>query len=190
MTAAPGAGTAGRELVITHHRADDVPELRDELLDVHADANAEFLDEPFFTLEAFWTRLQSYRRGPEFDLVAGRIAGELVGYAFGSRLTADTSWWSAGLQGATDPDVTRETGTRTYAFREFLVRTAYQRRGIGHRLHDALLQGRPEERATLLVRPANPARELYLRWGWRPVGYLQPGPGFPRYEAMNLSLHR
>lgn len=178
------------ELVITHHSADDIPGLRDELLDVHADANSEFLDQPFFTLEAFWTRLQNYIQGPEFDLVAGRIAGELVGYAFGSRLTADTRWWSAGLTGATDPDVTRETGMRTYAFREFLVRKAYQGRGIGRRVHDALLSERPEERATLLVRPDNPARDLYIKWRWTPIGYLQPGSAFPQYEAMTLPLRR
>jgi GNAT superfamily N-acetyltransferase len=175
-------------LVLSHHSSAELDGLRDELLDVHADANAEFLHLPFFAVEAFWKRLQGYSGGLNFDLVAGRIDGQLVGYAFGSTLPADTAWWSAGLQDAKDPDVTRETGTRTYAFREFLVRRAFQGHGHGRRLHDELLSGRPEERATLLVRPDNPARELYLRWGWTTVGRIKPGPEFPDYEAMVLPL--
>jgi GNAT superfamily N-acetyltransferase len=180
--------TSQPELVIAHHTADDVTALRDELLDAHADANAEFLHLPFFTVDAFWRRLQGYVRGPQFDLVAGRIAGQLIGYAFGSTLPADTGWWSAGLQDASDPDATRETGNRTYAFREFLVRRAFQGRGHGHRIHDELLRGRSEERATLLVRPDNPARDLYLRWGWVTIGRIKPGPEFPDYEAMVIRL--
>jgi hypothetical protein len=51
-----------------------------------------------------------------------------------------------------------------------------------------LVADRPEERATLLVRQDNPARNLYLRWGWRVVGTMKPFPDSPLMEAMVLDL--
>jgi GNAT superfamily N-acetyltransferase len=166
-----------------HHDAAAVPALRDELLDVYTDSHADLLDHPFFTVDRFWERVEMYVLGPGFDLVTGQLDGRLIGYTFGNTLPADTRWWSQ-LQGTTDPDVTRETGARTFAFREFMVRKEHQGRGIGRRLHDELLAGRPEERATLLVRVDNPARDLYLRWGWSVVGTIQPFPDAPAMEAM------
>jgi GNAT superfamily N-acetyltransferase len=157
-------------LNLTRHGADAVPAMRDELLAVHIDARAELLDQPFYSAERFWKRFENYLAGPGFELVNARLNGLLIGYALGSTLSAATRWWN-GLQEATDPDLTRETGTRTFAFREILIRKAHQHRGYAHQLHDALLATRPEERATLLVRSDTPARHLYLKWGWKHVGY-------------------
>jgi GNAT superfamily N-acetyltransferase len=87
-----------------------------------------------------------------------------------------------------EQDLTRETGSRTFAFREILVRRAYQRQGYGRRLHDVLLADRSEERATLLVRRDNPARQIYLGWGWTLVGRLQPFPDSPRFDSLVLPI--
>lgn len=170
-------------LTIAHHGPDVVPAMRDELLAVHVDARAELLSQPFYSAERFWERFESYIKDTSFSMVTGRVNGILVGYAFGSRLSAETGWWK-GMQDVADPAITRETGSRTFAFREILVRKTHQRRGHAHQLHDALLADRPEQRATLLVRSDNPARELYLRWGWSLVGFLQPYPDSPRFESM------
>jgi ribosomal protein S18 acetylase RimI-like enzyme len=175
------------DLEIGRYDADVVPELRHVLVDVHVDARADLLDQPFYTAERFAERLDAYAKDPTFSLVTGRSDGQLIGYAFGGTLPATSRWWT-GLHGNDDPDLTRETGSRTFAFREILVRTAYQRRGFAHRLHDKLLACRPEERATLLVRHDNPARELYLRWGWRVVGTMQPFPDSPIMDAMIRDL--
>jgi ribosomal protein S18 acetylase RimI-like enzyme len=174
------------ELRIRHHPAQAVPPMREDLLAVHVDARAELLDQPFYSAGRFWERFENYLRQPGFDLVAGTVDGLLVGYAFGSTLPPETKWWSE-LEGA-DPEFTVETGARTFAFREILVRKAFQRRGYAHRLHDELLAGRREERAALGVRSDNPARLLYQRWGWVRVGYSQPFPDSPRFESMVLSL--
>jgi GNAT superfamily N-acetyltransferase len=151
------------------------------------DARCDLLDNPFYSAERFAERLDSYAADPGFDLVTARIGGAMVGYAFGGPLAANTRWWN-GLVGPADPDLTRETGTRTFAFREIIVRRAHQRRGYAHQLHDALLAGRREERATLLVRTDNPARELYLRWGWRTAGKVQPFSDSPVFDAMVVDL--
>jgi len=174
------------ELHLQHHPADAVPGMRDELLAVHVDARAELLDQPFYSADRFWERFATYIRGPGFDLVTGRIDGLLIGYAFGGTLPQDTKWWSD-VEGA-DPEFTVETGSRTFAFREILVRRAFQHRGYAHQLHDELLAHRPEERATLLVRADNPAGLLYRRWGWTHVGFAQPFSDSPRFESMVLEL--
>ena len=174
-------------LTIVRHGADVVPQMRDEFLAVHVDARAALLEQPFYSAERFWERFENYVKDPSFHMVTGRLGGILVGYAFGSTLPSETAWWS-GIQGVSDPDLTRETGRRTFAFRELLVRKPNQRKGYAHQLHDSLLADRPEERATLLVRSDNSARDLYLRWGWSLVGHLQPYPDSPRFEAMIKEL--
>jgi GNAT superfamily N-acetyltransferase len=170
-------------LEISRHTGEDAWTMRDELVDVHADARTDLLGQPFYTPERFAERLENYVRAPGFDLVAGRLDGQLIGYAFGSPLPVNTAWWD-GLEDATDPDIAVETPRRTFAFRELLVRRTHQRRGYAQRLHDELLLHRPEERATLLVRSDNPARALYLRWGWYTVGFMRPFPDSPHFEAM------
>jgi len=170
-------------LHLRHHRAAAVPALRDGLLDVYADSHADQLEHPFYAVDRYWERVENYLRGPAFDLVTAHLDDLLVGYTFGNALPADTRWWTA-LRGADDPDLTRETGNRTFAFREFMTRKRHQGRGVGRQLHDELLAHRSEERATLLVRTDNPARELYLRWGWTIVGTMQPFPDSPVMEAM------
>lgn len=173
-------------LEIRRHDRTAVPALRDELVDVHADARAELLSNEFYSPARFGQRLDAYAQDPGFDLVTAHLEDALVGYAFGGPLSAATRWWDGLLEN--DSELTRETGTRTFAFREIIVRKAHQRRGYAHRLHDALLEARTEERATLLVRPDNPARDLYLRWGWRLVGHLQPFPDSPVFDSLVLEL--
>ena len=85
---------------------------------------------------------------------------------------------------------TEEDGKRTFAFSEIMVRQAWTGRGIAHALHDELLRGRDEQRATLLVEPDNPtAYRAYLRWGWRKVAQLRPAwPGAPLFDVLILPL--
>jgi GNAT superfamily N-acetyltransferase len=116
---------------------------------------------------------------------AATLADDLVAVHLDAR--AELIGWSH-LEGDFDPDLTRETGSRTLWLRELLVRKAHQRRGYAHQLHDALLAHRAEERAALFVRIDNPARLFYRRWGWSLVGHLPPQQDSPRFEAMLLDL--
>jgi ribosomal protein S18 acetylase RimI-like enzyme len=61
------------------------------------------------------------------------------------------------------------------------VRASWRRQGIGRELHELLLDGRGEERATLTVAPdAGAAQHAFRSWGWRKVartrGDRQHGP--------------
>jgi GNAT superfamily N-acetyltransferase len=154
---------------------------------VHLDARAALAGQPFYSAERFAERLSEHLTDPNFELVTGHIDDVMAGYAYGGSLPPDTWWWSH-LEGDFDPELTTETGSRTLWLRELLVRRAYQRQGYAHQLHDALLAGRPEERAALFVRIDNPARLFYRRWGWSVVGHLPPQQDSPRFEAMLLGL--
>ena len=173
------------QLQVDRYGAAAARAMKDELVAVHADARAELLDQSFYAPDRFAERLEEHVADPNFELVTGRAAGLLVGYAYGSSLPIDTWWWSH-LEGVENPELTRETGSRTFWLRELLVRKSYQRRGFAHRLHDAVLAERHEERAALFVRADNPARLLYRKWGWSVVGYLPPQQDRPQFEAMLL----
>jgi ribosomal protein S18 acetylase RimI-like enzyme len=140
---------------------------------------AEFLDR---------TERQVGHRG--FRLVTASAGAQIVGFSFGYPLPADTRWWAALLE-PVPPDVTRETGQRSFAIIELAVRASLRRRGIAARLHAALLADLGVQRVTLTVRPepeAAPARSAYAAWGYRKIGRTQPWDGAPVYDALVLDL--
>ena len=109
------------------------------------------------------------RRQPGFVLAEARHGGYLVGYASGMPLRPSTSWWRR-LTTPLPPEVTAEHAGRTFALTDLLVRASWRRQGIGAQLHELVLAGRPEERATLTVSPGAAAAQAALRsWGWRKV---------------------
>ena len=136
------------------------------------------------------SRFDAYTTAPGFELViAYTDDGEAVGQAWGWPLGAESKW-GAGLAAEPEPGFTREDGTRTFALSEIMVRRPCTSQGIAHALHDELLHGRSEQRAALLVRPANAfAYRAYTRWGWRPVAQLRPDwPNAPLFDVLILPL--
>ena len=162
---------------------------KDDLLRVYQEVYAERLSNPFFYPPRFWERLEAYASREGFRLVTGRLDGELIGFTLAEPLSANTAWWR-GFKGNVDPDLLRETGTRTFGINELMVRTVWRRRGYAKALSNALLEGRPEERATLLVRAENtPAFTAYKSWGFQVIGQVQPFDDSPLYEAMVRGLN-
>jgi ribosomal protein S18 acetylase RimI-like enzyme len=108
-------------------------------------------------------------RQPGFALAEARSGGYLVGYAAGLPLRPSTSWWRT-LTTPLPDDVITEYPGRTFSLVDLLVRAAWRRQGIGRTLHDLLIAGRREERATLLVRPeATAAQSAFQSWGWHKI---------------------
>lgn len=118
----------------------------------------------------------------------GRIAGQAVGYAFGGPRDQHGPVWDDLL--TTYPQWSLPADpVPMYMFRELAVRPDHQRRGIGGRLHDALLQPRSEPVAELLVRKDNgPAQAAYRSWGWVQLGEKQPFPDSPIFDRLVLRL--
>ena len=138
---------------------------------------------------SFAGRFRVVRRQPGFVLAEARHGGYLVGYAFGRPLRPSTSWWRQ-LTTPLPDEITAEHPGRTFALVELLVRASWRRQGIAETLHDLILADRPEERATLTVRPtATPAQHALRKWGWRKVARTRDdGPGSPVSDVLIISL--
>jgi ribosomal protein S18 acetylase RimI-like enzyme len=176
------------ELVVTRHNGEGLRNQKDDILAVYREAYAERLDNPFFHPDRFWERIERGSDRDGFRLVTGRVQGELVGFTLGSLLPVNTAWWR-GFKGTPDPDLVRETGSRTFGVNELQVRPAWRRRGCAKAMSEALLEDLPVERVTLLVRADNtPAYTAYRSWGFHVVGQMQPFDDSPLYEAMVKEL--
>jgi ribosomal protein S18 acetylase RimI-like enzyme len=178
------------------------PEITFELLDgrqaaAHAAElqalHAEVYAAPPFRREedpgVFAGRLRVQSRQPGFVLAEARHGGYLVGYAAGMPLRPSTSWWRD-LTTTLPGEVTAERPGRTFALVDLLVRAAWRRQGIGRDLHDLILSGRGEERATLVVPPAaGPAQAAFQSWGWRKVARIRdPQPGSAVSDVLVIAL--
>ncbi|GAA4631866.1 hypothetical protein GCM10023196_062930 [Actinoallomurus vinaceus] len=126
---------------------------------------------------------------PGFRLVTAAADTELVGFAYGYSLRAATQWWE-GITPPPPPEFAAERDGRTFAIKELAVAAPYRRKGVGRRLHEALLDRRFEERATLTVRPdAASAVAAYETWGWSRLGVIRPGAREIAYMVMARPLH-
>ena len=104
-------------------------------------------------------------------------------------LRPSTSWWR-NLTAPLPEQLTAEHPGRTFAVADLLVRASWRRQGIGAALHDLILTGRSEERATLTVLPAAiPAQRAFRAWGWHRVARTRdPSPGSPVYDVLVTAL--
>ncbi len=161
----------------------------DELEALHAEVYAD----PPYSRERdaalFADRFRVQCRQPGFVLAEARHGGYLVGYASGMPLRPSTSWWRD-LTTSMPEAITTEHPGRTFALTELLVRASWRRQGIAQSLHDLILAGRPEERATLTVLPAAaPAQTAFAQWGWRKVARTRdPHPGSPVSDVLVITL--
>jgi GNAT superfamily N-acetyltransferase len=135
--------------------------------------------------ELFRARFRVLRRQPGFVLATAWHGGYLVGYATGLPLRPSTSWWRD-LTTTVPDGLTDEHPGRTFALIDLAVRASWRRQGIGRALHDLILDGRAEERATLAVLPAaSAAQQAFQRWGWQKVARSRdPRPGPPAPGAL------
>jgi len=159
----------------------------EEFHELHAEVYA---DPPYRLAgdEDYPRRFAVQRRQPGFVLAEARNGGYLVGYAAGMPLRPSTSWWRE-LTAPLPDAVTAEHPGRTFAVVDLLVRASWRRQGIGRDLHDLILDGRPEERATLTVLPTAAAAQRALRaWGWRKVARAQAGPDAPAADVLVTAL--
>ncbi|MGW4716078.1 GNAT family N-acetyltransferase [Nocardia sp. NPDC004260] len=173
-----------RLLDLAHYDAAEALELEDELEALYFDSHREQQDNPWYSPARFWKRLEEmYAPIAGFVLVAGRIDGRMIGYAFGTPYSRPQAVWKKAIR--VYPQLVAETeGTPVYIFREFAVHPDYQGRGFAKTIHDALLTRRPEPLAYLLVRVGNPARAAYEAWGWRLIGQDRPFADSPVMDEM------
>jgi GNAT superfamily N-acetyltransferase len=147
----------------------ETAELADEVQALYTEVYAGV---PAGDTDGFAAIFRVQRRQPGFVLAAARSGRYLVGCAAGMPLRPSTSWWHDLT--TTLPDaLTAEHPGRTFALTELMVRASWRRQGIGRALHDMLLAGRSEERATLVVPSATAATQSLQRWGWGKIARTQ-----------------
>ncbi|MEV3926464.1 MULTISPECIES: GNAT family N-acetyltransferase [Actinomycetes] len=176
---------------IRHYDHRDAAELRPLLLEMYAEVYAQAAEsDPFASVDRFAEGLDGWSQRPGWSCTVGYDGdGQAVGYAYGAPLPKDARWWG-GLLTEVPAYLIAETGTRTYALSELMVRKPWRKTGTARRIHDALLAARTEERATLLVDQTHPkVHALYESWGWQTLGDLRPRiPDAPLFHAMLLPL--
>ncbi|MEE1941283.1 GNAT family N-acetyltransferase [Streptomyces sp. TRM 70361] len=105
-------------------------------------------------------------------------------------MPADSLWWD-GLTPDPGPEFTREYPNRTVGVCELLVRPRWRRAGVGQRLFEAFLAERREERAAGLVAADNEVMlATYAKYGFEPVGRMEPYPGWRPHVMIVRSLDR
>jgi len=147
-------------------------------------------DEVFGSDDAdFARRFGVWRRQPGFLLAEARHGGYPVGYACGLPLRPSTDWWR-NLTAPLPAAVTAEHPGRTFALTQLLVRASWRRQGIAAELHDLILDGRAEERATVKLPPgAAAAQSAFRNWGWTKVGRDRgPDPAALVYDVLARPL--
>ena len=154
----PHDGPAAHVFAVT---AGALVQRREELIAVAAQAfgAAPWYERPVEAVRVVDRMARSLGRR-DFAAVAALDGPHLTGFAYGYTDTACA---------ALDPMAAE--GYDAFEVVELAVATAYQGRGIGHALHDALLAGTTAPRL-LLTHPAAPARLRYQAWGWTERGYV------------------
>lgn len=173
-------------LVLRHYA--EVEPVRQTIVDIHVEVRQRDLGltGPFYSAERFTERLSGHSSAPEWGIVVAFDGDEPAGFAYGTPLSPTTRWW-AGMTTPLPDGYTIETGSRTLALNEIVVRRPWRGTGLAQRIHEELLDGRREERVTLLVNPKagdGKVQAIYERWGYEKIGEQQPFSDSPVFAAM------
>ncbi|MFD9637132.1 GNAT family N-acetyltransferase [Streptomyces violascens] len=165
---------------LRHYGHDDFDDIRQTLLDVHADAYADRAHEEF--IQRFPWFVDQWGNRTRFACVVAYDGSEPIGFTYGAPGEPGREWWRDYLaEPPADPS--------TFSVSELMLKVKWRKRGLGERLHTALLDGRPEALAVLTVDTKRPRlRALYEGWGYRKIGERQPFPDSPLYAVMLLDL--
>lgn len=150
---------------------------------------SDFVDPPlqgtnFYSQERFKERLlEDYIASPNsedkndtdssFKIVTFWINNHLVGFVTGASLPLGTQWWKD-VRERLPEGFDEENGNRTFALFDIVVKKSLRGQGLGHQLHSKLLEGRGEERVTLMCSESRqPAYSIWRHWGYRKVGTVE-----------------
>jgi GNAT superfamily N-acetyltransferase len=166
----------------------DVELVRQTIVDIHVEVRQRDLGltGPFYSADRFNERLSGHSAVTGWEAVIAYDGGEPAGFAYATPLGPNTRWWT-GMTTPLPDGYTMETGTRTLALNEIVVRRPWRGTGLAQRIHEELLAGRGEERVTLLVNPKagdGKVQAVYERWGYEKIGDQQPFADSPVFASM------
>ena len=171
--------TTADGLVVRRCTHEDLAQIRQTLLDVHADAYADDMTE--FD-ERFPWFVDHWGGNAGFACVIGYDGSDPVGFAYGAPAEDGREWWREHMDPA-------PAASRTFSVSELMLRPKWRKTGASRLLHHALMEDRSEDLAVLLVDPEHPGVvALYESWGYRKVGERRPFPDSPVYAVMIAEL--
>lgn len=161
-------------ILYERHSGEETLARLEEITDFYEEIHSEDADDEsheLFSRDSFISRTTDQAQVAGFKLVTATLADALVGFSFGYPLPPG-KWWG---ECTSPPD--EVLASSKLAVIELNVREHCRRQGIGKKLLSELLAGRPEKFATLATETGSTANAMYLRWGWRKVGFfLTPPP--------------
>jgi len=151
--------------------AADASPYRDEVLQVWTEVFGPVADSTEWAA-SLWDR---HRSRTDYRLALAHERGTVLGFAWG--YTGDRGqYWPDLIARELGPAVDGWVGGH-FEFVELAVHPSARARGVGGRLHDALLSGVTNERALLSTSadPGDPAVRLYRSRGWVGLGAYGQG---------------
>ncbi|MEU1800607.1 GNAT family N-acetyltransferase [Streptomyces sp. NPDC019937] len=168
------------DLNVRHFTHVDLPEIRQTLIDLHAIAEGDAMEDEFN--QRFPWFVDHWGGRPGFACVIAFDGDKAVGFAYGAPGTPGREWWREHLDPAPEKDL-------TFSYSELAVIPAWRKQGVAERLTRALLEKRDEDLVVLLVDTEHPrVQALYESWGFRKVGEDQPFPDSPVFAVMLAEL--
>ncbi|MFJ9029160.1 GNAT family N-acetyltransferase [Streptomyces sp. NPDC102274] len=168
------------ELDVRHFTHEDLSQIGQTIIDVHAEAQGADRDDEF--KKKFPWFVDHWGGNPAFACVIAYDGDEPVAFAYGAPANPDREWWREHL----DPAPMK---TRTFAYSELAVRPKWRKKGVAELVTRMLLETRAEDLAVLLVDVEHPrVQTLYESWGFRKVGERRPFPDSPVYAVMLTEL--
>ncbi len=144
--------TIYEELAAVHSLAFEQPSREAAMAD-----RARFRDE----------QLPTHRSRDGFRCAVLRLAGELVGFAYGYS-GARGQWWTDQIMRDVPPELSEVWLGGHFEIVEIAVDPRHHGRGFGTALHDALVWNQPHDKALLTTyRDERPASRLYRSLGWQ-----------------------
>lgn len=150
----------------------DVARWRQELVGVYRQA---FRPPPYEkgenVVRQFDSTLKRHTKHDGFRCVAAMTPDGASPVGFGYGYTSqDGQWWHDQVVAQLDPDTVRAWFSDAFEIVELAVRPSMQARGVGRRLHDALLEPAPHRTAVLSTLDADTrGLRLYRKRGWQVI---------------------
>jgi GNAT superfamily N-acetyltransferase len=178
------------DVMIRTYGPGKVEPLIDVLADIWADAHHELVDNPGaqtlgLSVPALRRQITGHLKHPGFTLVVAYASGSAVGFGYAFPCDA-TYWFGPDLLDQVPEGALTE---RLMGLCELAVRPPWQSRGIGRRLHDALLQAIAPTWSSLLALPSNTrGQDLYARLGYQYAGAYRNTPDGPAFDLLLLHV--
>ncbi|MEU1909332.1 GNAT family N-acetyltransferase [Streptomyces hygroscopicus] len=167
-------------LNIRHFGHDDLADIRQTIIDLYDAAAGPDRDDEF--KKKFPWFVDHWGGHPEFSCMIAFDGDKAVGFAYGAPGSPGHEWWRDYLDPAPEK-------SRTFSYSELAVSPTWRKKGVAERLTRALMEGREEDLAVLLVDVTHPrVQALYETWGFRKIGERQPFPDSPVYAVMLAEL--